>query len=58
MCERCWLCRHPRRQPVRLANREPALEQCSYCGETTIAGIYLRADPSTVPFPRLEKDER
>lgn len=57
ICERCWLRRHPRRQPVRLADREEVLEQCSFCGEPTFAGIYVRDDPETVPFPQFEDED-
>jgi hypothetical protein len=27
-------------------------EQCCYCGKTTVCGIFVRIDPSTVPYPR------
>jgi hypothetical protein len=36
--------------------REAELEICSYCGAPTIVGIYTRADPATVAYPREEND--
>jgi hypothetical protein len=61
-CERCWIEREGiwdeqgdddvligLRLPVRLVDIE--LEQCSYCGKPTFIGVYVRADPKTVPYP-------
>lgn len=65
-CEACWIDKHTNwddetgltrvsiDRPVMV--READLEQCSYCGAPTLVGIYTRADPATVPYPK-EKDE-
>jgi hypothetical protein len=64
-CEACWIDKHSHwnddtgmletiDRPVMV--READIEQCSYCGNLTIMGIYTRADPATVPYPK-EKDE-
>jgi hypothetical protein len=39
ICEACWN-RLAGQDPVRL--REPEIETCSYCGEETRSGIYVR----------------
>jgi hypothetical protein len=63
-CETCWILRHSTwkededvlvsiDRPVMV--RDDSIQQCSYCGSPTIVGIYTRADPATVAFPR-EKD--
>ena len=61
-CEACWITRNsifPEdangqlvgiERPVMV--KEADLEQCSYCGQPTIVGIYTRADPATVTYPR------
>jgi hypothetical protein len=58
-CERCWINKHGNvhddgsetiDRPVMV--READVEQCSYCGALTIVGIYTRADPTTVAYPR------
>jgi hypothetical protein len=56
ICERCWLRRHPRRAPVVVPSSPVVLEICSYCGDDTIVGIYVRDNPARVPFPRLETE--
>lgn len=66
-CERCWidhegkwepLASHPEaerllevRSPVRVSEVE--LETCSWCGEPTIFGVFVRADPRSVPYPAI-----
>ena len=32
------------------------VEKCSFCGEFTIVGIYVRQDPKTVPYPAEDDD--
>jgi hypothetical protein len=32
-------------------------ERCSYCGETTMSGIYVREHPANVPFPAEDDDD-
>lgn len=68
-CERCWIEQEAEwedtapglgrlvglRMPSRLI--EPVLEQCSWCGEPTIFGVYKRADPTTVTYPAQKADE-
>ena len=60
-CERCWINLNTAidptfevtiRQPVMVKDRE--IETCAFCGEFTIVGIYVRADPSTIPYPKKE----
>jgi hypothetical protein len=36
--------------------KESGIEHCSYCGQPTIMGIYTRADPATVAYPREKND--
>ena len=61
-CESCWIDDNTEeveengsfmlkiRQPVRM--QDATVEVCSWCGELTIFGIYVRANPSDVPFPK------
>lgn len=30
------------------------VERCCHCGQETRCGIYIRVDPTSVPFPREE----
>jgi hypothetical protein len=66
-CEACWIKANTTevvvdgldaisiRQPVRLNHTEnPSIHQCAFCGELTIMGIFVRVDPTTVPFPQSE----
>lgn len=53
-CELCWKQRDPDRDPVRLKEEYRQGEQCSYCGEITWSGIYVRDNPENVPHPRRE----
>lgn len=55
MCEDDWVSRNPRRVPVRMV--DPDEEVCAWCGKTTYSGIYVRADPATVPYPRQDVKE-
>jgi hypothetical protein len=55
-CERCWVDTHTDddgnlRVPVRLSFVGDDPDVCAWCGYPTWAGIYVRADPSTVAFP-------
>jgi hypothetical protein len=36
--------------PIRVKDAGP--DTCSYCGHLTISGIYTRADPTTVRYPK------
>jgi hypothetical protein len=53
-CAACWIERHPDRQPVRVV--EAKAERCAFCGRITRAGIYVRVNPASVPYPREGKD--
>jgi hypothetical protein len=65
-CEKCWIADHmvlpldangypvAIEAPVMVRNAD--LEHCSYCGGLTFIGVYTRADPTTVLYPR-EKDD-
>ena len=59
-CERCWVVEHstadPRggfivSQPVRVTKGSGDPERCAWCGLPTWVGIWVRADPSSVPYP-------
>lgn len=61
LCEPCWIAEHHTvdldgstsvRRPVRSLDTD--LEVCCRCGNLTVAGIYVRADPATVPFPKAD----
>lgn len=49
-CERCWFERYAPRDPLRLV--DPDEEICCFCGGPSSAGIYVRVDPATVPYPQ------
>lgn len=55
MCDRCW---HDRTDGRRVPHRliDPDVEVCAWCGELTMSGIYVRANPETVPYPSEEED--
>lgn len=67
-CEACWLVREGvwdeqgdydvligLRLPVRLV--DAVLEQCAWCGKPTFIGVFVRADPATVPYPAVKEPE-
>lgn len=66
MCEACWIDQETIELPngdmtVRVPARvergsDVKVEQCAWCGCATIVGIYVRADPATVRFPRQEAE--
>lgn len=66
-CEACWIEKNTEireidgeahtvvRQPTTFKNPDnPSIEQCAWCGRMTIMGIFVRVDPTTVPFPSEE----
>jgi len=55
ICDRCWFEAHPGELPTRIVPEERDRERCCKCGEPTRSGIYTRADPASVPFPRKVK---
>lgn len=54
VCMDCWRAENPGRDPVLMVTVEP--ERCCKCGADSLAGIYIRIDPKTVPFPRRKSD--
>ena len=67
ICERCWIAREAAwedvgevevlkeiRRPTVLTDSD--LEQCAFCGEPTIMGIFVRHDPNDVPFTKEKND--
>ena len=50
ICDSCWTERKPGRVPVRL--RAANCETCAYCGHPTRSGIYVRANPTHLPYPK------
>lgn len=51
ICEECWWEQHAS-DPARLREDVRDDEICAFCGRPTFSGIYVRVDPSTVPFPQ------
>lgn len=66
-CEACWVEANAEwigegvltslRVPVMLRPDpdEARVEQCAWCGCATFVGIYVRVDPTTVPYPRAKE---
>lgn len=52
-CTDCWVRFNPDRLPVRVKGAHH--EQCVSCGEDTVAGVYVRIDPTTALFPSIKK---
>lgn len=52
ICEPCWRNLEGEREPVRM--KDAGFETCARCGRTTKSGIYVRADPATMPFAARE----
>lgn len=53
MCDACWISERGRSaEPMRMT--APEIEQCAWCGRSTTSGIYVRADPTTVPHPAAD----
>lgn len=54
VCIPCWNRDHPDRQTGGHGDiNDP--EHCCLCGGETRAGLYVRLDPATVPFPSTEE---
>lgn len=51
ICSADWYKRYPDREPHRIKPEYAEEETCCYCGEKTTSGIYVREDPSKVPYP-------
>lgn len=59
-CDDCWVEQEPNRVPVRVVSVDMALpeyEQCAWCGQGTLSGIYKRADPRSVLYPAEELEQ-
>ena len=65
MCERDWIAQRgvwegdrlvSLEKPVGLTREYIEVEQCAWCGEPTIFGVFVRANPANVRFP-AEKEE-
>jgi hypothetical protein len=50
MCDGCWRAINPGHIPGRAD--EPTYEMCAWCYQPTHSGIYVRAHPNTVPYPK------
>ena len=49
ICDTCYPGWFPDGVPFRFV--KPEKERCSFCGEDTTSGIYVRHDPLSVRFP-------
>lgn len=72
MCERCWIDRRgvwvpgdgaaevlaelPIPVRLKLPDGEMPVERCGWCGSPTFVGIFVRVDPTTIPWPSEEPD--
>lgn len=55
ICDRCWqVFGDPTREPVRMSEELREIERCAWCGNGHKSGIYSRANPAEVPYPRSE----
>jgi hypothetical protein len=60
ICERCWINRNGLCVPVTIKIEfrvDAPFERCSYCGEPTFIGAWVRDNPKVVPYPHIEKEE-
>lgn len=51
-CDTCWERNNPGRTPFRMIGA--STEHCSWCGQPTTSGIFVRIHPREVPFPQPE----
>lgn len=67
LCEACWVGEQAvftpdgeiiglKRLPYRVSG-ESELFQCCECGKPTFVGVFVRRDPSVVPFPREDPED-
>ena len=56
VCTACWNERNPDRLAHVRVNAQYA-EKCCHCGVRTFSGIFVRVDPSTVPFPTYYEED-
>lgn len=52
ICAECFKTANPDREPTRMLESDQ--EKCCVCGHDTNEGIYIRADPLLVSFPKEE----
>lgn len=52
ICKNCYTKDNPDREP--LALQYPERENCCKCGELAVDGIYIRIDPESIPYPKVE----
>lgn len=52
VCQTCWDRENPDREAITI--KLPDQEVCCLCGNETADGIYVRKDPSTVPYPATD----
>ncbi len=51
VCAPCWNERNPANHVIP-GYTGGELETCCYCGNETLSGLYVRVDPTTVPYPQ------
>jgi hypothetical protein len=49
ICTNCWFERNGDRRPVRVNMGDEPPASCLYCGRLTLAGIFVRVEPSAPP---------
>lgn len=49
ICLSCWGCLYPHLPRHQVRNDHSRI--CCRCGAATTAGIYIRIDPASVPYP-------
>ena len=54
-CSFCFELQLPGVNPIALKKEWREEEICAFCGQETKEGIYIRADPATVKYPKREK---
>lgn len=47
ICNDCWDKENPGKVPRRLVNK--VVEDCCFCGQPTISGIYVKQHPADTP---------
>lgn len=53
ICDACWDRHYSERVPHRII--AAVREMCAWCGMPNSSGIYVRADPKDLPYPRMEE---
>jgi len=58
-CVACWNANNPGREPFRAIGVAAidGSDHCSWCGNPTNSGIFVRADPRIVPFPQPDDQD-